>query len=59
MGLAFTDPRALPLNAPAEDPKYQYKKVMIFLTDGDNTQNRLQQHSKRNRCADEARVREC
>ena len=29
-----------PLNAPAEDPNYQYKKVLIFLTDGDNTQNR-------------------
>ncbi len=29
-----------PLNAPAEDPKYTYKKFIIFLTDGDNTQNR-------------------
>ena len=29
-----------PLNAPAEDPNYQYKKIIIFLTDDDNTQNR-------------------
>jgi Flp pilus assembly protein TadG len=29
-----------PLNAPAEDPKYQYNKVIIFMTDGTNTQNR-------------------
>jgi Flp pilus assembly protein TadG len=29
-----------PLNAPAEDPKFVYTKVIIFLTDGDNTQNR-------------------
>ena len=30
-----------PLNAPAEDPKYEYTKIIIFLTDGDNTQNRF------------------
>jgi len=30
-----------PLNAPAEDPNYQYEKVIIFLTDGENTQNRF------------------
>lgn len=30
-----------PLNAPAEDSKYQYNKVIIFLTDGENTQNRF------------------
>ena len=30
-----------PFAAPAEDPKYQYKKVLILLTDGDNTQNRF------------------
>lgn len=30
-----------PLNAPAEDPKYQYQKVIILLTDGENTQNRF------------------
>jgi hypothetical protein len=29
-----------PLNAPAEDTKYQYNKVIIFMTDGDNTANR-------------------
>jgi len=29
-----------PLNAPAEDAKYTYTKVIIFLTDGQNTQNR-------------------
>jgi Flp pilus assembly protein TadG len=29
-----------PLNAPAEDSKYQYNKVIIFMTDGSNTQNR-------------------
>jgi uncharacterized protein YegL len=29
-----------PMNAPAEDEKYTYKKFIIFLTDGDNTQNR-------------------
>jgi hypothetical protein len=29
-----------PFPAPAEDPLYQYTKVIIFLTDGDNTQNR-------------------
>ncbi len=30
-----------PLYAPAEDPLYDYKKVIIFLTDGDNTENRV------------------
>lgn len=30
-----------PLNAPAEDPNYQYQRVIILLTDGDNTQNRF------------------
>ena len=30
-----------PLSAPAEDAHYVYKKVIIFLTDGDNTQNRF------------------
>jgi hypothetical protein len=30
-----------PLYAPPEDPHYTYKKVIIFLTDGDNTQNRF------------------
>jgi uncharacterized protein YegL len=29
-----------PLNPPAEDPNYSFKKVIIFLTDGLNTQNR-------------------
>ena len=29
-----------PLNAPAEEANYQYKKIIIFLTDGDNTENR-------------------
>jgi len=29
-----------PLDAPPEDTRYQYNKVIIFLTDGDNTQNR-------------------
>jgi Flp pilus assembly protein TadG len=32
--------KGAPLNAPAEDSNYQYKKIIIFLTDGDNTQNR-------------------
>ena len=30
-----------PFAAPAEDPKYKYNKVLILLTDGDNTQNRF------------------
>jgi Flp pilus assembly protein TadG len=30
----------LPLSAPAEDPNYNYKKVIILLSDGDNTANR-------------------
>jgi Flp pilus assembly protein TadG len=30
-----------PLNAPPEDSHYTYQKVIIFLTDGDNTQNRF------------------
>lgn len=29
-----------PLNAPPEDPNYKYEKVIILLTDGENTQNR-------------------
>jgi Flp pilus assembly protein TadG len=29
-----------PLNAPAEDPNYNYKKAIILMTDGLNTQNR-------------------
>jgi Flp pilus assembly protein TadG len=29
-----------PLNAPAEDSRYEYNKVIIFMTDGDNTANR-------------------
>ncbi len=29
-----------PLNAPAEDPNYKYNKVIILLSDGDNTQDR-------------------
>jgi Flp pilus assembly protein TadG len=29
-----------PLNAPVEDSAYQYNKVIIFMTDGTNTQNR-------------------
>ena len=29
-----------PLNAPAEDPNYTYKKAIILMTDGLNTQNR-------------------
>ena len=29
-----------PLNAPPEDSNYTYKKVIIFLTDGQNTENR-------------------
>jgi hypothetical protein len=28
------------LSAPAEDPNYNYKKVIILLSDGDNTANR-------------------
>jgi Flp pilus assembly protein TadG len=32
--------KGAPMNAPAEDDKYTYKKFIIFLTDGDNTQNR-------------------
>ena len=30
-----------PLFAPVEDPKYKYNKVLILLTDGDNTENRF------------------
>ena len=30
-----------PLFAPAQEANYTYKKVIIFLTDGDNTQNRF------------------
>lgn len=30
-----------PLAAPAEDPTYDYQKVIILLTDGENTQNRF------------------
>jgi Flp pilus assembly protein TadG len=30
-----------PLFAPPEDSNYDYKKVIIFLTDGDNTENRF------------------
>jgi Flp pilus assembly protein TadG len=30
----------LPLSAPAEDSNYKYEKVIILLTDGQNTQNR-------------------
>ncbi len=29
-----------PLNAPAEDPNYQYQRIIILLTDGLNTQDR-------------------
>ncbi|MBR1146940.1 pilus assembly protein [Bradyrhizobium sp. AUGA SZCCT0431] len=29
-----------PLNAPAEDPNYEYKKVLIVMSDGLNTQDR-------------------
>lgn len=29
-----------PLNAPPEDPNYKYEKIVILLTDGENTQNR-------------------
>lgn len=32
--------QASPLNAPAEDPNYTYKKAIILMTDGLNTQNR-------------------
>jgi Flp pilus assembly protein TadG len=30
-----------PLNPPAEDSRYEYKKVLILLTDGENTENRF------------------
>jgi Flp pilus assembly protein TadG len=30
-----------PFNAPAEDSRYKYNKVLIVLTDGDNTENRF------------------
>lgn len=30
-----------PLNAPAEDSNFQYSKVIVLLSDGDNTQNRF------------------
>jgi hypothetical protein len=33
--------QGLPLSAPTEDPKYIYTKVIIFLTDGENTENRF------------------
>lgn len=31
----------LPMNAPAEDPNYAYKKVIILLSDGQNTESRF------------------
>jgi Flp pilus assembly protein TadG len=34
-----------PLNAPAKDPNYQYKDIIILLTDGLNTENRWSQTS--------------
>jgi len=30
-----------PLNAPAEDSNFKYNKVVILLSDGDNTENRF------------------
>lgn len=33
-----------PLNAPAEDPNYTYKKVLIVMSDGLNTQDRWPSH---------------
>lgn len=30
-----------PFNAPPEDPNFQYTKVIVLLSDGDNTQNRF------------------
>jgi hypothetical protein len=32
--------QGLPLNPPAEDPNFTFKKVIIFMTDGTNTENR-------------------
>jgi hypothetical protein len=32
--------QSLPLNAPAEDPNYTYKKALIILSDGLNTEDR-------------------
>ena len=37
--LSHTDP----LNAPAKDPNYQYKDIIILMTDGLNTENRWSQ----------------
>lgn len=34
-----------PLNAPAKDPNYEYKDIIILLTDGLNTENRWSQTS--------------
>ena len=34
-----------PLNAPAKDPDYEYKDIIILLTDGLNTENRWSQTS--------------
>lgn len=47
IGLAWawqTLTQGLPMNAPAEDPKYTYKKVIILISDGLNTESR---HSDR------------
>lgn len=44
IGLAWawqTLTQGAPLYAPAEDPNYEYKKVIILLTDGENTENRF------------------
>ncbi|AVO44468.1 TadE/TadG family type IV pilus assembly protein [Phreatobacter cathodiphilus] len=43
IGLAWawqTLTQGLPMNAPAEDPKYTYKKVIILISDGLNTESR-------------------
>ena len=43
IGLAWawqTLKQTAPMNAPAEDPNYTYKKAIILLSDGLNTQNR-------------------
>ncbi|XIA63175.1 pilus assembly protein TadG-related protein [Bradyrhizobium sp. TZ2] len=36
--------QGVPLNAPAEDPNYTYKKVLIVMSDGLNTQDRWPSH---------------
>jgi Flp pilus assembly protein TadG len=59
IGLAWawqTLTQGLPMNAPAEDPKFTYKKVIILISDGLNTESR---HSDRQADIDARQVLLC